>query len=98
MPHYLILASDRDGALDERIANRQDHIDYWAGKPGVVKVAGAMLDGDRPSGSAFLLEAADEAAARTLLAGDPFAALGIFAGDAKVVAVRPAIGEWLPKP
>lgn len=97
MAYFLILANDRAGALDERIARRQEHIDYWTGKPGVLKVAGAMLDGDRPCGSSFLLETDDEAAGLSLLADDPFTKHGIFSGKTQVIAVRPAIGEWLPK-
>jgi uncharacterized protein YciI len=97
MAYFLVLADDRADALDERIAHRQEHIDYWTGKPGVVKVAGAMLDGDRPCGSSFLLEADDEAEARGLVAQDPFTKHGIFAGTTQVFAMRPAIGEWLPK-
>ena len=96
MPHFLILSPDRPDSLDQRLAHRQEHIDYWSDKPGVVKVAGAMLEGDRPNGSAFLLEADDEAAARALVADDPFTRHGIFAGDIRIVAMRPAIGEWVP--
>ncbi|QQV77670.1 YciI family protein [Sphingomonas aliaeris] len=98
MPYFLILAPDRPGALDLRIAHRQDHLDYWAARRDVVKVAGAMLDEDRPCGSSFLIETSDLAAAQALIAGDPFTAAGIFAGTEQIVAIRPAIGEWLPTP
>lgn len=97
MPHFLILAPDRADALDLRIANRQDHLDYWAGRPGVVKVAGAILDGDRPSGSSFLIEAANAAEVEALIAGDPFTRVSVFTGRHQIVAIRPAIGEWLPR-
>lgn len=97
MAYFLILADDRADGLDDRLAHRQEHIDYWNGKPGAVKVAGAMLDGDRPRGSAFLIEADSEADARALLADDPFMLHGIFAGTTQVIAIRPAIGAWLPK-
>jgi len=93
---FLVLAADRPGMLERRLEHRQRHLDYWNGRTGVVKVAGAMLDGDSPKGSAFLIEAADEAAARTLLAADPFTTEGIFGDDIRIEAVRPAIGEWMP--
>lgn len=93
---FLVLAADRPGLLDRRLEHRQRHLEYWKDQPGAVKVAGAMLDGDSPIGSAFLLEAEDEAAARALIAGDPFTAEGIFGDDIRVQAFRPAIGEWKP--
>ena len=96
MPYYLILAPDRPDALDDRLTRRQAHLDYWKTKQGSVKVAGAMLDGDRPCGSTFLIEARDEADARALLAEDPFTQHGVFLDDAKVISIRPAIGDWLP--
>lgn len=61
-----------------------------------MKIAGAMLDGDTPKGSAFLLEAPDEDAVRALLAADPFTIERIFGDDIRIEAVRPAIGEWKP--
>ncbi|KPF81130.1 hypothetical protein IP78_05665 [Brevundimonas sp. AAP58] len=96
MPHFLILAEDRAEAGDDRLAHRQEHIEYWNSKPGVVKVAGAILDGDRARGSALLVEAQDEARARQMLAEDPFARHGVFQAEVTVMAVRPAIGDWLP--
>jgi hypothetical protein len=95
LPHFLILATDRADADADRLTHRQEHIDYWNGKPGVVKVGGAMLDGARVSGSALLVEAADEDAARALLADDPFSRQGVFASAATIISVRPAIGDWL---
>ena len=96
MAFFLILAEDRPDGLKERLEHRAEHIEYWSKTPGAVKVAGAMLDQDTPCGSAFLLEARDEAEARAMLAGDPFTQRGVFSGEPRVVAVRPAIGEWLP--
>lgn len=96
MPHFLILAPDRADSLDLRLAQRQAHLDYWGGLPGVVKVAGAMLDGDRPTGSSFLIETTNLTAAEALLANDPFTLAGVFDGTHRIVAVRPAIGDWLP--
>ncbi|MDB5702375.1 MAG: hypothetical protein JWL66_2574 [Sphingomonadales bacterium] len=93
---FLVLARDRPGALEMRLAHRGRHLEYWQGLPGVVKVAGAMIAGDVAEGSAFLIEADDEEAVRKLIAADPFATEGIFGPDVQVQAVRPAIGSWLP--
>jgi uncharacterized protein YciI len=93
---FLVLARDRPGALEARLQHRQRHLEYWTSRPGTVKVAGAMLAGDTPEGSAFLIEADDESAVRALIAADPFALEGIFAPDPQIQAIRPAIGDWLP--
>lgn len=96
VPYFLILAEDRGDGLDDRLAHRQEHIDYWNAQTGVVKVAGAMLGGDRPNGSVLLIEAQDEPAARALLERDPFTREGVFSGQNQVIAMRPAIGDWFP--
>lgn len=96
MPYFLIFAEDRGDGLDDRLAHRQEHIDYWNAQTGVVKVAGAMLGGDRPNGSVLLIEAQDEPAARALLERDPFTREGVFSGQNQVIAMRPAIGDWFP--
>lgn len=95
---FLILAPDAPGKLDQRLALRQRHVDYWLEQGDAVKVAGAMLSDDGPDaqavGSSFLLEAADEAAVRALITADPFMLEGVFAPDVQVQPVRPAIGVW----
>ena len=93
---FLILARDRSESLDRRLAIRQQHLDYWQARGDAVKVAGAMLDGDTPIGSSFLIEADDEDQARTLVAGDPFTTEGVFGDDVQIQAIRPAIGAWKP--
>lgn len=93
---FLILARDRVDALEQRLAIRQRHIDYWLAKGNTVKIAGAMLDGESPIGSSFLIEADDEDQARTLLADDPFTTEGVFGDDIRVQPIRPAIGSWKP--
>lgn len=91
---FVILAKDGADMLDRRIALRQQHIDYWAGLPKTVKAAGAILEGDTPVGSSFLIEAEDLDAARALLAADPFSTLGVFGDDITIETVRLAIGDW----
>lgn len=90
---FIVLVPDRPDALADRLAHRQEHLDYWTDKP--VKVAGALLTDDSPTGSAFLIEAESEAAVRAMIAADPFTLHHIFVGEAQVLAMRPAIGEWI---
>jgi uncharacterized protein YciI len=98
--YFLVLAPDKPGALDRRLEQRQRHLDYWVAQGEALKVAGAMLDGEgddaKPIGSSFLLDVTDEAAARALIAGDPFSIEGIFSGEIRIQRVRPAIGQWFP--
>lgn len=98
--YFLFLVYDRPDALAERLAHRQQHVDYWNALGDTVKVAGAMLSSDQPDatpiGSSFLLETDDADAARALIARDPFTLLGIFAADMVIQPVRPAIGVWKP--
>jgi uncharacterized protein YciI len=96
MAFFLMLCRDRPGAAPVRATHRQRPVDYWLGIPGAVKVAGAIMDGDQPIGSSILIEAADETTARQLVAGDPFTTEGVFADPPEAIAVRPAIGAWIP--
>lgn len=91
---FAILARDGAGMGERRLALRQQHIDYWTGLPGIVKAAGAIMDGDTPVGSSFLIEADDQSTVRALLAADPFSTLGVFGDDITITTVRLGIGEW----
>ena len=96
---FIVLANDREGALEARVQHRQKHLDYWKGLADVVKLGGAQLSSDQegapPKGSSFILEAKDLAEARALVAADPFVAEGIFSEDVRIEVLRPAIGIWL---
>jgi uncharacterized protein YciI len=95
---FMIFARDRPGMLDRRLAHRPAHVSYWSGQGEALKVAGAMLSSDGPDaepiGSSFLIEAENEAAARELIAGDPFTKQSIFGDEITVQPVRPALGVW----
>jgi uncharacterized protein YciI len=97
---FVILATDRPGALDQRLAHRQKHLDYWNGMPGVVRIGGPMLSDDStgatPKGSTFIVEAENLQAARKLIAEDPFMKEGIFGDDVRIEVLRPTIGDWKP--
>jgi uncharacterized protein YciI len=93
--YFLITARDRDGALEQRMALRPEHLDYWQGLGEAVKLGGPQLCDDQPCGSFFLVEAADLESARTIAQGDPFARDGIFA-EIDVTAMRLTLGGWRP--
>ncbi len=54
---------------------------FWRKHASSVKLGGPLLDpaGEKPIGSLLILDCEDEAAARALLARDPYAKAGLFA-------------------
>ncbi len=89
--HFVAILIDHDGALETRLANRPDHIDWLNSAP--VRIAGPFLDakGDMV-GSLLIVEAEDEASARALLATDPYAKAGLFK-SVEVKAWRWVVGK-----
>lgn len=75
---FVALCSDKPGSVDLRLSTRADHLAFLADHAAQVKLGGPFLDGDKPVGSLLILDCADEAAARALLAGDPYARAGLF--------------------
>jgi uncharacterized protein YciI len=91
---YVVWASDAPGRGDERLRVREAHrARLRAPAPHAVKVlqAGATLDPDADAGSAtmngtlLVVEAADIAAVRAFVDGDPYVAAGVYAS----VEIRP---------
>lgn len=81
---YLVIAKDSAGpdTPSRRQAVRPTHIEELASavESGQVKLAGAILgDDDTAVGSALLIEADDEAAARKLLEQDIYTREGVWA-------------------
>lgn len=73
-----LIARDRPGALDTRMANRDAHLDYVR-ETGVVVQAGPLLDDDgQMCGSLLILEVSDRSEAETWAAGDPYAKADLF--------------------
>jgi uncharacterized protein YciI len=84
--HFVILAADKPGALELRMANRPDHLEYLNSLGIALKVAGPFLDPDGKSiGTMAVVAADDQAAAEAIAANDPYAKAGVFAS----VEVRP---------
>ena len=83
---YVILAEDRPGHLETRLATRAVHLDYLSALGEQLVLAGPFLGEDgNPVGSMVVVEAADAAAARAMADADPYAKAGLFAS----VAIRP---------
>ena len=96
MPLFVITAADRPGGLAVRLEHRPAHLAYLAEHAGAVKLAGPFLtaaEGGEPRGSLLIVEAADQAAAETFAAGDPYAKAGLFEGS-KVEPWRLSIGGF----
>jgi uncharacterized protein len=92
---FVVTAFDRPGAGELRAKRRPAHLEYLKGKSEQIRAGGALLDPeDQPIGSMLIIEAADQAAAEALVAGDPFRREGVF----ERVEVRPwraALGTWV---
>jgi uncharacterized protein YciI len=80
MPLFVIQWKDRPGdGPGVRAATRQAHLDWIAGRPGVVKLGGPFLHEDGTmAGSLMIIEAEDLAAARAFHADDPYTRAGLY--------------------
>jgi uncharacterized protein YciI len=86
MALFVLTCLDKTGALDVRMAAREQHLAWVASRPGELKLGGPFLDenGDM-AGSLMIIEAADLAAARAFNAEDPYSRAGLWAN----VDIRP---------
>ena len=75
---YALICTDRAGALETRLANREAHLAYIEAS-GVVAMAGPFFDdAGAMTGSLVILDVPDRAAAEAWAAGDPYAQAGLF--------------------
>ena len=90
---FVATCTDKPDSSALRLDNRPAHLAYLNGLGGKVKAAGALLSPDRASviGSMLILEGADEAEISAMLADDPYARAGLFAG-VDVKPWRQAVG------
>jgi uncharacterized protein YciI len=86
---FAVIATDKDGGLQTRLATREEHIAYLKSLGDTVKIAGPFVQSgpDDPNGSLVIVEADDMAAAEELAANDPYAKAGLF----QSVEIRPWI-------
>ena len=76
---FAIIATDRPGSLDLRLATRPTHLAYLTMYADRIVHGGPTLDVDgRPCGSLLIIEAEDRAAAEGFAASDPYAKAGLF--------------------
>ena len=88
---FAIMTTDKSGALQVRLDNRDAHLAY-IDETGVVEMAGPFLDtDDQMCGSLIVLEVADLAAAQAWADNDPYAKAGLFS-DVRIQAWKKVIG------
>jgi len=88
---YALMTTDKPGALQTRMDNRDAHLAYIA-ETGVVEMAGPVLDDDgNMCGSLIILEVADMEAAQDWAENDPYAKAGLFS-DVRIQAWKKVIG------
>ena len=90
---FLVHTWDRPGALDVRMANRNDHIAWLTARGDAVKAAGPWLnDAGEMAGSLLIVEADDRAELDAWLTQDPYAKADLF----ERVEIAP--WRWLVNP
>lgn len=79
MPLFAMIAKDRPGTGEQRIATRPVHLEHLKAMGDKLVLAGALMGEDgNPEGSLLVLDADSLEAARATLLADPFIAEGIF--------------------
>jgi uncharacterized protein YciI len=78
---FAIIAEDKPGSLDVRLATRATHLEYLQSFGPRIVAAGPLLgpDGQSMTGSLLIVEADDLAGAQSFAANDPYAKAGLFA-------------------
>ncbi|MEQ8406628.1 MAG: YciI family protein [Oceanicaulis sp.] len=77
---FAVTCTDRQGALQTRLDNRDAHLAWAGADTSPVKMGGPLLDREgNPAGSLLIVEAEDEAALRAVLAEDPYTKADLFA-------------------
>ena len=97
MPQFLLLCRDKPESLERRMATREAHLNYVAGRIDEVLLAGPLLDdaGDL-CGSLFILEAADRDAVAQFNKDDPYTKASLF-DRVEISPFRPLVGQFMPK-
>ncbi|WP_294540386.1 YciI family protein [uncultured Rhodoblastus sp.] len=93
--YFVVLCLDKPESLGIRMENRAAHLAYLAANAANVKLGGPFLDSSgQMCGSMLLFSCPDEAAARALLASDPFLKAGLFE-SVELRPFRPSVGVSL---
>ena len=79
MTAFILICTDKPGALELRNETRPAHLAYIESKGASVLLGGAVLDEQgAPAGSVIVIEAKDAAAAQEFANADPYAIAGVF--------------------
>ncbi|MCM2562012.1 YciI family protein [Lutimaribacter sp. EGI FJ00015] len=74
-----LIARDKPGALETRLANREAHLAYADSVPITLKFGGPLLDeGGNMCGSLLIMEVDSMAEAQEFARNDPYAKAGLF--------------------
>ena len=98
MPLFAIIAKDKPGHLEMRLATRDRHVAHLNSLGERLKVAGPRLGEDeKPDGSLVIIEVNSIDDARAFADADPYAQEGLFE---TVVVTRwnALLGEWSAAP
>ena len=88
---HVLLCTDREGALDVRLANRDAHLAHLRADPHVVQ-AGPFLDAEGTMrGSLIVFDTPDRAHVEAFAAADPYAKAGLF-DETRIEAWNRVIG------
>ncbi|WP_269585252.1 YciI-like protein [Roseibium sp. Sym1] len=83
---YALICTDKPGALQTRLDNRNDHIEFLKGLGNSLKAAGPFLDDDgNMTGSLVVIEASNRDEILAISEEDPYARAGLF----ESVEIRP---------
>ena len=80
MPLFILNARDKANALDLRMANRPDHLEWAKEAADKIRMAGPVFaeDGETFAGSVFVIEMESLDAVKAWAAEDPYAKAGLF--------------------
>lgn len=93
MPLFAMIAKDKPGMGEKRVATRPAHLDHLKSMGEKLVLAGALMGEDgHPEGSLLVLEAETLEAATTTFMADPFVAGSIF-GSVEVKPWRVAFNH-----
>ncbi len=83
---YALICTDKPHALQTRMDNRPDHVEFLKSLGSRLKAAGPFLaDDGTPTGSLVVIEAANRDEALAVSNEDPYARAGLF----ETVEIRP---------
>jgi uncharacterized protein YciI len=92
---FVAICMDKPDHVELRLSTRAAHLAFLERRAPAVKLGGPFLDdAGKPVGSLLILDCADAAAARALLAEDPYALAGLFA-DVELRPWKRAVGVEL---